>query len=308
MPFAPSGAHLKPPSAIVPPVFVAALHSLHGDPEGFGRLALAFCANNPGYGIEHVRGVRELPAISGTRIAFLHGGSGDARMEQANGTERLTSPFTLGDVVLLRAHETLRADAPFDAVVFATPEPFAAELPTFLRPDADTDVGDQPGGCATDAGAYRRILLTWSESAGPYTYRALNAHRVRMDDSFSHFHPREGGFDELYLVQGGLPGAAVLHSADVERILAPESVTAAEAADLIQRVPVAVGDLVYIPRGEMHRGVGGVLAHVVTVPGFVPGRELGLDHCLRAINERLGLSGEAALPYHVAASASQIVR
>ena len=283
-------------------MFVAALHSLHGDSEGFGRLALAFCANNPGYGIEHVRGVRELPAADGSRVVFLHGGRGKADVARAS------SPLTLGDVVLLHPGASLRADAPFDAVVFATPEPFAADLPTFLRPDADAAVGDQPGGCATDAAAYRRILLTWNKSAGPYTYRALNAHRVRMDDSFSHFHPRADGFDELYLVQATEPGAAVLHSSEVERILAPESVTAAEARDLIQRVPVAVGDLVYIPRGEMHRGVGGVLAHVVTVPGFVPGRELGLDHCLRAINERLGLSGETALPYHVAASASQIVR
>ncbi len=260
------------------------------------RLALAFAANNPGYTIAHVRGIRALAPAATPRVVFVARGDGEAC------TERATSGFGVGDVILLRAQESMQADADLDAVVFAVPEEFTDAVPTFLRPDADPALCDQPGGCATDADAYRRILLTWDQTAGPYTCRALNAHRVRMDDSFSHFHPRADGFDELYLVQGTRPGAAILHAQDGERILVPETVTAADAAELVQRIPVARGDLVYIPRGEMHRGVDGVLAQVITVPGFVPGKEIGVDHCLRAINERLGLRGEAALPFHAAAS------
>ena len=64
----------------------------------------------------------------------------------------------------------------------------------------------------------------------------------------------------------------------------------------------------YLPRGLAHRGVGGVLAQVITVPGFVPGKEIGLDHHLRAINERLGLTGGAALPLHAEGAAGPVVR
>jgi hypothetical protein len=51
-----------------------------------------------------------------------------------------------------------------------------------------------------------------------------------------------------------------------------------------------------------------VFAHVVTIPGFVPAREIGLDHHLRAISESLGLRGDDALPYHVAASLAPMVK
>ena len=44
--------------------------------------------------------------------------------------------------------------------------------------------------------------------------------------------------------------------------------------------------------------MGGVLAQVITVPGFVPGAEIGVDEQLVRINERLGLTEERALPVH----------
>ena len=59
-----------------------------------------------------------------------------------------------------------------------------------------------------------------------------------------------------------------------------------------------VGDLVYLPRGTIHRGLGGVLAQVIAAPGFVPGMELGVDEDLRAINAALGLEEGDALPTH----------
>ena len=69
-----------------------------------------------------------------------------------------------------------------------------------------------------------------------------------------------------------------------------------------------VGDLVYIPRGIMHRGIGGVLAQVITVSGFVPGSEIGVDHYLKTINDQLQLTGENALPYNESASSSAIIK
>ena len=81
-----------------------------------------------------------------------------------------------------------------------------------------------------------------------------------------------------------------------------------EAASLLVERPLAVGDLVYLPRGVVHRGIGGALVMVITVPGFVPGAEIGVDHHLRAIDERLGLEGDAALPFNAAASKGPVVR
>ena len=60
-------------------------------------------------------------------------------------------------------------------------------------------------------------------------------------------------------------------------------------------------------RGTVHRAVGGVLAQVITVPGFVPGAELGVDHHLRRLAERFGL-GPDELPFRAASSEREIVR
>ena len=72
--------------------------------------------------------------------------------------------------------------------------------------------------------------------------------------------------------------------------------------------PPEVGDLVYLPRGTVHRGFGGVLAQIITAPGFRPGAEIGVDHHLRAINGRLGLTGEDALPFREASASRAVVK
>ena len=58
-----------------------------------------------------------------------------------------------------------------------------------------------------------------------------------------------------------------------------------------------MGDLIYLPRGTIHRGVWGVLAQVITVPGFKPGAEIGVDHHLKKINTNLGLEGDERVPF-----------
>ncbi len=114
-----------------------------------------------------------------------------------------------------------------------------------------------------------------------------------------------GGF---YLVQEAPPGARLLVSARTARVTNPESVTAAEVPTLFHEIPLEAGLLVSIPRGVLHRGLGGAVVHVVTIPGFRPGAEIGVDHHLRAINERLGLAEGTGLPFHREGALRPIVR
>ena len=193
-------------------------------------------------------------------------------------------------------------------LLFESPHAFPSEIPSVIRPDWDPNITDIPGGCATETNAYRRILLTWKQEVGQYLYHAVNAHRVRIMDSFSHYHPVEGGFDEFYLVQMALPDASIITSNRVAQITEPMSVTADMAAELLESTSLEVGDLVYLPRGVMHRGIGGVLAQVITVPGFIPGSEIGVDHHLKAINQNLNLSDKQALPYHSDAANGPVIK
>jgi hypothetical protein len=259
--------------------------------EGFSELRLAFARANPGYDIEWFPGCHTLAPSRKSRVLFVQG------------PENRDQAPTLGDILLLPAGEEWRSpdDSPIDLLAFQVPSDLPAELPHSIRPDWDPKITDTPGGCAEETGAYRRILLTWLETKGPYILHSLNAHRVRINDSFSHYHPLEGGFDEFYLVQMAGPDARILTSDSVAAMEA-HAVTAERAESLIDSRPLQQGDLVYLPRGTMHRGLGGALVQVISVPGFVPNSEVGLDHHLRAINEMHGLHGEHALPFHAAAS------
>jgi len=103
-------------------------------------------------------------------------------------------------------------------------------------------------------------------------------------------------------VQDRLPGGKLLTIDAASRIDAVA--TPADAAALVAERELAAGDLVYLPRGVVHRGVGGALVMVITVPGFVPGAEIGVDHLLRAKSEALGV----AIPYNAAASTAPVTR
>ncbi|MBI5851075.1 MAG: hypothetical protein HZB39_08610 [Planctomycetes bacterium] len=283
---------------------VVRLLSPDGDAAALTAVNERLHAQRPGYALEFTGPVRSLPAAGTSRIAFVH--ASDARAHATLGATR--AEIGLGDAIALRAGSAVELDAPLAFVVVSVPDAFDDAVPGFLRPDADPRLRDAPGGCATESDAYRRVMLTWSSANGPYLSHAVNCHRVRMVDSFSHYHPIDGGFEELYLVHDVRPGGRLLWSPDVARIESPASVDRATALTLVRSTSLVAGDLVFIPRGTMHRAVGGVLAHVVTIPGFVPAREIGVDHHLRAIDERLGLVGDEALPYHVAASLAPMVR
>jgi len=124
-------------------------------------------------------------------------------------------------------------------------------------------------------------------------------------DSFSHYHPVEGGFDEFYLVQMAAPTAKILISNHVDQIENNQDLNEKKVDNLIQSYPLKVGDLVYLPRGVMHRGLGNALVQVITVPGFVPGAEIGLDHHLFALHKRFK---NLAVPFNKEASTKAVIK
>ena len=267
-------------------------------------LERAFERRNPGHGLCWRPALTALPPAANARVLLVQSGSAAVAGREVEAEREIG----VGDAVVVRPGEAIAFSAPIGALEFTLPEAPAAAVPQLIRPDQDPRITDTPGGCATDVGAYRRVLLTWLGENGPYTFHDLNVHRVRIDDSFTHYHPKDGGFDEFYLVQAVRPGARILTSSRTAEIVQPESIARDDVADLLQSTELAVGDLVYLPRGVAHRGLGGVLAQVITVPGFVPGAEIGLDHHLQAINERFGLGGADALPLHAAGAHRAIVR
>ena len=102
--------------------------------------------------------------------------------------------------------------------------------------------------------------------------------------------------------------ARIITSSQVDLVENPASVSPEQAQDLLHSTDLKVGDLVYLPRGVIHRGLGGVLAQVITVPGFVPLSEIGVDHHLKKINEKLSLTGEKQLPYNTEASVLPVIK
>ena len=288
-------------------LYVARLGRAQGDSEGLAALSGAFAAKNSSYAVSALRGGRELAGTPMARALFLTRGEARAEVRGESG-DLVSSSVCAGDLLWLRAGESLALDAPCDLVSFDVPGELPAVLPSFIRPDHDPLISDTPGGCAEEERAYRRILVTWLAESGPYTFDALNAHRVRMWNSFSHYHPPEGGFDELYIVEDVEPDGKIYTSAQRAEIESPEGLEELAASQLIQTFIPERGDLIYIPRGTIHRAVGGVLAQVVTVPGFKPGFEIGVDHHLRAINELLGLEGAMALPFQESAAEGPLIK
>jgi hypothetical protein len=285
-------------------LFVAHLGRADGDPSGFTALSVEFATRNSGYGVSHVMDGLEFAAAPISRALFMT--RGEAQAEISAGSQ--VSAVCAGDLLWLRAGESLALDAPCELLCFEVPGELPAELPSFIRPDHDPLITDTPGGCAEEERAYRRILVTWLAESGPYIFDGLNAHRVRMWNSFSHYHPPEGGFDELYIVEDVAEGGKIYTSDQRASIEASEGLSVEAAGQLIQTLIPERGDLIYIPRGTIHRAVGGVLAQVVTVPGFKPGFEIGVDHHLRSINERLGLEGVMALPFQESAADGPLIK
>jgi len=291
----------SPPSPPINEMKIA--HLSTEDASSFEAIRSTFADRNPGYDMAYHKDQKTLPKAEAPWVVFIQEGGGTATINGEN-----SSKFSVGDILMLQEGDQVETDSLFSALVFTVPEIAPDNIPAFVRPDWDMNITDTPGGCATETNAYRRILLTWLDKVGPYSFHAINAHRVRIMDSFSHYHPVEGGFDEFYLVQMVLPDAKILTSSQVDLIENPAKIAQGQAQGLIQSTPLQVGDLVYLPRGTMHRGVGGVLAQVITVPGFVPGSEIGVDHHLKKINDLLSLKGEEALPFNQAASTTAVIK
>ena len=265
----------------------------HLDEQASGMDAIReqFEQANPGYGLTWLPQASQLGATNAT-VALVQSGSGMCVHPGGK------SAYALGDLFCLNSGESLQLEPPASLLVFTLPQPLASSPPAVIRPDWDEKITDQPGGCATAGDAYRRILLTWQGKNGPYRSRQINVHRVRIHDSFTHYHPLKGGFDEFYLVQEAPVGARLLLSEELDTLLAPKSVSKKQSAGLLREIHLRVGDLIYLPRGTVHRGMGGAVVQVITTPGFVPGAEISVDGEIEAINERLQLQGTDALPFH----------
>ena len=274
-----------------------------GESDAFMPLKRSFQNQNAGYGIDWMPATLQVIAKPDMRVLFVQRGSGTATLSSGD-----ASKIWQGDLILLRPGVGIETDSLIDYLSFSTPDDAPASLPAFIRPDWDPDITDTPGGCATETGAYRRILLTWLEDVGPYIFHSINAHRVRIMDSFTHYHPKDGGFDEFYLVQMAMPGARLLVSDHTMLIEDYESMEEEQLEGLLKEIGLKEGDLVYLPRGLIHRGLDGVLAQVITIPGFKPGSEIGVDYYLRKINQRFQLNGPDSLPYHYAASSEVLIK
>lgn len=285
------------------------------DSENFNVMRETFKERNPGYDMMYLTAVHQINETDSARVVFVQEIGGitnqdvlaSAIIRDSLGAEN-NSEAIVGDILILKKGENLQFDTPMGLLVFNIPEEPDQKLPSFIRPDWDPNITDVPGGCATDIDAYRRILLTWQKEVGEYIYHAINSHRVRIYDSFSHYHPVEGGFDEFYLVQMIKPGAKIITSERVDLITKPDQVEVSQAELLIDEYELEIGDLVYLPRGVMHRGFGGVLAQVITIPGFIPGSEIGVDHHLRSINERFDLDDNSKIPFNEEHSHEQVIR
>ena len=292
----PGGGRLAPPAT-------SARLDLPGAP-GFKTVKADYEHRNPGTKIDFVAGKRRIPGNRSTRVVFLQRGEGMAKVEPAK-ESATSSPFRVGDFLAMRPGDQATFDVPVDALVFTIKEPFDATIPRIIRADFDPELSDSPGGCATDPGAYRRLLLTWDPARGPYVHHGLNCHRVRIDDSFTHYHPVDGGWDEFYLVQDAPKGAVLLTSRETERLEREDiggegdRLSEDDMAAVLERHELHAGSLVLLPRGLTHRGLGGAVVQVIAVPGFKPGFEIPMDRAIRRVNDRFALTGGRALPLHL---------
>ncbi len=288
-------------NALAPAAMDARL-DLRGAP-GLDALARSFAERNPGSSIDFLPGATFLEASDAHRVAFVQ--RGDCRAEVGGRGSLETTPLRVGDLLALKPGGEVVLDRPVDLVVFTIAEPLASTVPSVIRPDFDPALTDSPGGCATDPGAYRRLLLTWDPQRGPYVNRGFNCHRVRIDDSFTHYHPVDGGWDEIYLVQEAPAGAELLVCRDTARLdreqLDSEGARLGEddLDGLFESIPLRAGSLVLLPRGLAHRGLGGAVVQVIAVPGFKPGYEIPLDRSIQRLNGRFALTGGRRLPLHL---------
>lgn len=261
--------------------------------EGVQRLQADFQARNPGYRVVMHTGAEPLQ-LDTHAVTFVQSEDGTVAIDGAEPRE-----VRLGDIVIQRPGRGYRFADQMELVSFLLPkdQELDTAIPDLVRPDFDPKLTDRPGGCATDPGAYRRLLLTWNPERGPYVHHGFNCHRVRIDDSFSHYHPVDGGFDEFYLVQEAPEGATLLVSGRTQDLLA-DNVQQEDVAEVLERIPLKAGQLIMIPRGVTHRGYGGGVIQVLAVPGFLPGKEIPMDDAIRRVNGRFALTGSRALPVH----------
>jgi len=196
-----------------------------------------------------------------------------------------------GDLVFLRENQRLSTESSIQVLELRMSSPLPSGLPTFV---GFAETTHQDGGASSGWETRRIDVLDWQPGEVP-AYGDLNVKLVQVDDAPTHYHPEEGGFDEIVFVCEAEPGAGVLLSTEREAIEA-RNVERGDVPTLFRPLALSAGDVLFVPRGLVHRPRGRSSAVVIALPGFVPGGEVRLDDDLRAINATLNLEGDAALP------------
>ena len=266
-------------------LLVASLDRERTDERAFLRLAERFEGANPGYGLAYGP-VSELERSDEPRLIVVQAGDGPVGVQRS--ATRVVREVEVGDLIFLRAKQAIFTEEAVYALVLTLPLALPDTLPTFVSP---ADVESKDSGWED----VRIDLVSWLPRPGAHVYQGISAKRVRVSDAPTHVHPEAGGFDELVVVLEAAPGTSVLSSSRTAAIRS-QAVEHADVANLLEVTPLAAGDLVLVLRGTAHRPVGASTVLALAVPGFLPGAEVRLDDDLRAINETLGLEGDAALP------------
>jgi len=266
----------------------APVHVHGGAPRNWARLCRAVEVAHPGIRARHVA-LSRTGADKRPRLLLVTQGSGPVGVQRrSTRVARVVGP---GDLVFLREGQVLSTESPIQALELRMSSPLPTGLPTFIgfaestHPDSEASSGKEP---------LRVDVLDWQPGGAP-AYADLNVKLVQLDDAPTHYHPEEGGFDEVVFVRDAEPGAGVLLSTKREAI-ETRTVERAEVSTLLRPIALTAGDVLFVPRGLVHRPRGRSSVVVIALPGFVPGGEVRLDDDLRAINAALELEGDAALP------------
>ena len=276
-------------AAVPGTTLIAHLGRDEGDNAGLATLRSMFRQRNPGYDIEYMAGVSHIPSARTARIVFVQEETAGRSSYPAMVNER-HSETGGGDIIVLRSGESLDTKHAMDFLMFTVPSDLPDELPTFIRPDWDERITDTPGGCATETGAYRRILLTWLEKNGPYILHGRSTPIACASPIPSRTITRSRAASTSSTSCRWCSRADDSSSAGT-RVQNRSSLTGSLSIDgaksrCSRTHALEVGDLVYIPRGIIHRGVGGVLAQVITDPRLPPRRrDRHRSSSANAINE-----------------------
>lgn len=188
-----------------------------------------------------------------------------------------------GDQLIACGAEQLRVRGRFRCLTLEKVDRTTSHISTARRLNYLVDTA---GGCSFDFDPFRRLPLTWyldhpGQQGDGRNF--VNSHVVHIPQELSstHFHlphPVIGGLPqtELYLVLDPASRGLASHGRVPSILVFPELPDVSR----YRQLPLAAGDVVYIPPGVGHRGLD-VFVNVLTIPGFKPHNEFYIDQDIR---------------------------